>query len=103
MLRNVGEHGRAGDAFVPGAVDGGDAIPIMAFEPYRSITIRRGEQQVRRDELAWIAFLVAAIDAVAGEIGFRVDGPGEIDFDGAVNGRSDRGDDVLRRGSISPR
>jgi hypothetical protein len=41
MLRDVGENRNAGNAFVSGAVDGGDAIPITAVGPYRSITIRR--------------------------------------------------------------
>jgi hypothetical protein len=80
MLRDVGCRGRSGDAFVAGAVDGGHSIPILMAWSYRSITIRRGEQQVPRNELALVLLLLAPIDTITGEVGFRIDGPGEINF-----------------------
>src|SRR5580658_4604617 len=65
MLRDIGCNGRSGDAFVTGAVDRGHSIPIRVVGSYRSITIRGGEQQVRRNELAPVLLLLAAIDAIA--------------------------------------
>ena len=57
MLRDVGEYRGARSALVSGAVDGGHAIPVTVVGPHRSITIRRGEQQIGGDQLAVFVFL----------------------------------------------
>src|ERR1700726_3699620 len=66
-------------------------------ELYRGITIRRGEQQIGSKKLARRAFLFTPIDAITGQVGFKIDGPGQVDF-GRL-GRApynDSGDNPLR-------
>src|ERR1700685_1181462 len=99
MLRDVGGYLRGGCALVTGEVDGGHAIPVLVSGRDTSITIRRGEQQVLCNERALLAFALAAVDAVTGEVLLGVDGPGYVDLErwGRGFGIFDSGgDDALR-------
>src|SRR6266852_7981279 len=61
-LRKVEGHGRARSAFVAGAVDGGDTIPVMMAGLYRGITIGRREQRLGGQQFTFGVLLLAAID-----------------------------------------
>src|SRR5580704_545681 len=100
MLRDVGGYLRGGCALVSREVDGSHAVPIPMARRHRSITICGGEQQILRDEGALLTFPLAAVDTIAGQVLFSIDGPGEVDL---LRGRSGfgifyrGGDHVLRR------
>src|SRR5579863_1440344 len=80
MLRDVDGYLRGGSALVAREVDGGHAVPIPMARRNRSITICGREQQILRDEGALLTFLLAAVDAIAGQVLLSIDGPGNVDL-----------------------
>jgi len=80
MLRDVGGYLRGGCALVTREVDGGHAIPIPMAGCHRSITIRRGEQQVLCEERPFFALGFTSIHTIPGEVLLGIDGPGEVDL-----------------------
>jgi hypothetical protein len=81
MLRDVGDYLRGGCALIAREVDGSHAVPILMAGCHRSITIRGREQQILRDRRAAVAFTLAAVDVISGEVLLAVDGPREVDLD----------------------
>src|ERR1700674_266088 len=96
-LDHTGVRWHAELAFVSSAVDGGDTIPIPMAARYRGITIRRREQYVRGQKLSPCARLLTAIKAVSCQVGFKINGPGEVDFQGAGSGAGKNGGDEILR------
>jgi hypothetical protein len=79
-LRNAGVRRRAGLALVARAVDGGHTIPVVMAGQYRRISIRWREQQIRSQKLSPCPLLFTTIDAIASQVGFKINGPGKVDF-----------------------
>src|ERR1700687_395366 len=110
-LRDVDNDRWAGRAFIPRAVYGGHGVPIAVTGLYRRITIRGRGQQFRGQKLAPCALLLTSIDAISGQIGFKIYGPREVNKNrarcraGKQGGdktlRSSGGKDILRTGRDS--
>lgn len=99
MLRDVGGYLRGGCALITGEVDGSHAIPILMAGRDTSITIRGREQQILRDEQTSLAFDIATVYPIAGEVLFGVDRPGYVYLQGGRRGFGIfdcGGDDALR-------
>lgn len=97
-MREVGLDLIGGGAFVAGAVHGGRGVPILLAGFCGEVTEGRSKQQFGLEKLAAFALFCGAIDAIACEIGFGVDGPGEVD-DGSVVFAGENGSDkILRSG-----
>src|SRR5437879_13700989 len=77
-LRDVDNGRCAGRALISSAVYGGHGIPIAVAGLYRRITNRGRGQQILGEKLAPTALLLTSIDAISGQIGFKIDGPGEV-------------------------
>src|SRR5437667_232491 len=73
--RDVDNDRRVGRALIPRAVYGGHGVPIAMAGDYRGITNRRCGQQIRGEKLAPSALLLTSIDAISGQIGFKIYGP----------------------------
>src|SRR5262245_7920882 len=89
-LRDVDRNLRTGRAFVSGAVDSGHGVPKAMPRLDRRITNCRSEQHFGSKRRAPCALLLTSIDAVAGQVGFCVDGPGEVNLERATGAGENR-------------
>src|SRR5260370_24565324 len=63
------------------------------------MTIGRGEEQIGSKKLARRVLLLTPIDVITRQVGFSVDGPGEIDLEWGIWFRDENGcDQALRNG-----
>src|SRR5437660_2197634 len=96
-LRDVDDDCCAGRALISRAVPGGHSVPLAMAGLHRRITNRGRGQQIRGEGLAPRTLLLASIDAVAEEVGFKIDAPGKINNNRARSGAQKHGSDQSLR------
>src|SRR6516225_1764242 len=95
-LRQVGERWFGRTALISGAVYGGHEVPVLSSGLHRVVAESRREQQLCLKGLPEFSLPLRTIDAITGQIGFEVYGPGQVHQPAAVRARQHRGDHVLR-------